>query len=119
LEGFWWLLNEEIDTTLKNGADWNKLADRVKQIALENIGTCTESGERGKFSCADIKKLNFPNLLLNGEKSMKLYREMNDALRQCKPDILAPPIIPNAPHLAHRGNIEFFNKAVLEFLNKH
>jgi len=101
------------------GADWNKLPDRVKQIALENIGTCTESGERGKFSCADIKKLNFPILLLNGEKSMKLYREMNDALRQCKPDIPAPLIIPNAPHLAHRGNIEFFNKAVLDFLNKH
>jgi esterase len=101
------------------GADWDKLPDRVKQIALENIGTCTESGERGKFSCADIQKFNFPILLLNGERSMKLYREMNDALSQCKPDIPAPLIVPKAPHLAHRGNPEFFNKVVLDFLNKH
>ncbi len=101
------------------GANWDKLPDRVKQIALENIGTCTESGERGNFNCADIQKLNVPILLLNGEKSMKLYRDMNDALRKCKSDIPAPTIIPNAPHLAHRGNSEFFNKTVLDFLSKH
>jgi esterase len=101
------------------GVDWDKLPDRPKQITLENIGTCTESGERGKFSCADIQKFNFPILLLNGEKSMKLYRDMNDALMKCKSDIPAPIIIPNAPHLAHRGNPEFFNRTVLDFLNKH
>jgi pimeloyl-ACP methyl ester carboxylesterase len=82
-------------------------------------GTCTESGERGKFSCADIQKFNFPILLLNGERSPKLYEEMIAVMRQCKPDIPAPLIVPKATHTMHRDNPEFFNKAVLDFLNQH
>jgi len=101
------------------GANWEKLPARVQQIALDNIGTCTESGERGKFSCADIQKFKFPILLLNGERSMKLYSEMSAVMRQCKPDIPAPLIVPKGTHLSHRSNPEFFNKAVLDFLNKH
>ena len=59
------------------------------RVILDNIGTATDSGERGKFSCADIQKFNFPILLLNGEKSPKLYGDMIAAMRQCKPDIPA------------------------------
>ena len=98
---------------------WEKVPDRVKQSILDNIGTNTESGERGKLSCPDIQKFNFPVLLLNGEKSPKLYGEMFTIMRQCKPDIPAPLIVPNAGHNMHRENPVFYNKGVLDFLNQH
>ena len=102
------------------GGTWEKAPARVKQIILDNIGVATESGERGNFSCSDIQKFNFPILVLSGEKSPKLYGEFNAVLRQCKPDIPAPLIIPNGVHaVMHRNNPEFFNKVLLDFLNKH
>jgi len=102
------------------GVDWEKFPARPKQITLENIGTCVDSGERGNFSCADIQKFNFPILLLSGERSPKLYAEFNAVLRQCKPDIPAPLIIPNGVHSTmHRNNPQFFNKVLLDFLNEH
>jgi len=103
-----------------SGIAWEKFPARPKQITLENIGTCIDSGERGNFSCSDIQNFNFPILVLGGEKSPKLYGEMNAVLRQCKPDIPAPLIIPTGVHLTmHRNNPEFFNKVLLDFLNKH
>jgi esterase len=101
------------------GVNWEKLPAGAQQVSLDNIGTCTESGERGKFSCADIQKFKFPILLLNGERSMKLYSEMNAVMRQCRPDNSAPIIVPKGTHSSHSSNSEFFNKAVLDFLNKH
>jgi len=103
-----------------DGVDWKKFPARPWQITLENIGTCVDSGERGIFSCADIQRLDFPILLLSGEKSPKIYGEYNAALRGCKPDIPAPVIIPNGVHLTmHRNNPEFYHKVLSDFLNKH
>lgn len=104
------------------GADWEKLPERSKQVALDNIGTITESGEseRGQFSCADIQKFNFPILLVSGERSQKIYGDMIAAMRQCKTDIPAPIIVPKGGHaMMHRQNPEFFNKVLLDFLSKH
>ena len=101
------------------GGVWEKVHERAQKLIVENIETATESGERGKFSCADIQKFNFPILLLNGRRGQKLYSEMNTAMRQCKPDIPAPIIVPNAGHNMHWDNPVFFNKVVLDFLNQH
>jgi len=104
---------------LRSPGTWEKAPARVKQIILDNIGTATESGDRGNISCADIQKFNFPVLLLNGEKSPKLYGEMFTIMRQCKPDIPAPLIVPNAGHNMHRENPVFYNRGVLDFLKQH
>jgi esterase len=97
---------------------WEKMPADGKQRILENIGTAAESVAMGKVSCADIQKFNFPVLLLNGERSPKRYGGMFAAMRQCKPDISAPLIVPNGTHSMNRDNPEFFNKAVLDFLNQ-
>jgi len=99
--------------------DWEKISARLKRATLDNIGTLTDTGERGKFTCADIQKFNFPIMLLNGERSGKLYVEMNTVIRQCKSDIPAPIIVPKAGHWMHYQNPEFFNKVLLDFLNQH
>ncbi len=104
---------------VKGSGTWEKMPPEGKQEILENIGTAAESVAMGKASCADIQKFNFPVLLLNGERSPKIYGEMTGATRQCKPDISAPLIVPNGTHSMNRDNPEFFNKAVLDYLNQH
>ena len=104
---------------LNGPGTWEKRSAEQKQITLANLGTGTDNGERPKVSCGDIQKFNFPVLLLNGERSPKRFGEMNASLRQCKPDIPAPVIVPNASHSMNRENPEFFNRAVLDFLKKH
>jgi pimeloyl-ACP methyl ester carboxylesterase len=101
------------------GMPWEKVPDKRKPIIIDNIGTATESGERGKLTCADIKKFNFPILLMDGKKNMKLYGEMINVMRQCKPDIPPPVVSPNGGHYPHREDPEFFNKVVLEFFKQH
>jgi len=101
------------------GGAWEKAPARAKQTILDNVGTLTDIGERGKFTCADIQRFNFPILLLNGEKSPKLFGEYIATMRQCNPNIPAQIIVPNAGHSMHRDNPEFFNKVVLDFLNQH
>jgi esterase len=98
---------------------WEKMPAEGKQTILENIGTAAESVAMGKVSCADIQKFNFPVFLLNGERSPKRYGGMFAAMRQCRPDISAPLIVPNGTHFMNRENPEFFNKAVLDFLKQH
>jgi pimeloyl-ACP methyl ester carboxylesterase len=109
---------EWFDSAVAPGA-WGKAPDRVKQNLLDNVGALTDVGERGKFSCADIKELNFPILLLNGEKSPKLFSEYIAAMRKCKPEIPAALIVPSAGHSMNRENPAFFNKAILDFLEQH
>ena len=109
---------EWLDLVTRPGT-WEKAPARVKQILSDNIGTATESGERGNISCGDIQKFTFPILLLNGEKSPKLYGEMFTIMRQCKPDIPAPLIVPKAGHNMHRENPASYNKMVLDFLKQH
>jgi esterase len=98
---------------------WERMPAEGKRTILENIGTAAVSVAMGKVSCTDIQKLNFPVLLLNGERSPKRYGGMFAAMRQCKPDISAPLIVPNSTHFMNRENPEFFNKAVLDFLEQH
>jgi esterase len=101
------------------GVAWEKIPDKRKQVILDNIGTATESGDRGKLTCDDIQKFNFPILLMDGKKDGKLYGDMMTAIRQCKPDIPVPVIVPNGGHYPQREDPEFFNKVVLDFLKQH
>ena len=102
------------------GGAWEKVHKSTQKNIVENIEiAAADSGDRGKFSCADIQKFNFPILLLNAGQGEKLYSEMNAAMRQCKPDIPAPIIVPNAAHGMHRENPASYNKLVLDFLKQH
>ena len=98
---------------------WEKTPPKARQMTLDNIGTGTDNGDRGKFTCADIQKFNFPILLLTGEKSPKVYGEFIDVMKKCKADISNPLIVPKGTHYMHRVNPEFFNKAILDFLKQY
>lgn len=98
---------------------WEKFPPPLKDIIIDNVWSTTDNGDRGNITCDDILKFNFPILLLTGEKSRKYYGEICEALRKCKPDLPEPIVVPNAPHTMHNVNPDFYNAAVLDFLNKH
>jgi pimeloyl-ACP methyl ester carboxylesterase len=69
-------------------------------------------------SCDQIRKFNFPILLLNGEQSPKRYALMFAAMRNCvSVPVDAPIIIPGASHPMNRQNPQYFDAAVLGFLS--
>ena len=98
---------------------WDKFPPPFKGLVLDNVWSTVDDGDRGNVSCDDILKFKFPVLLLNGEKSPKSYAYIYIALRKCRPDLAEPIVVPNATHIIHATNPEFYNAAVLNFLNKH
>lgn len=98
---------------------WEKFPPPFKALVLDNVWSTIDSGERGKVSCDDISKFNFPILLLNGEKSPKNYAYIYNELRKCKSDLPEPIVVPNATHIIHATNPEFYNATVMNFLNTH
>jgi esterase len=97
---------------------WEKTPPPIKQIWIDKIWSVTDRYERGKISCAEIVKFNFPILLVTGEFSPKENAEMQNAMRQCKPDIPEPIIVPKGIHQMHIVNPLFFNETVLNFLKQ-
>jgi pimeloyl-ACP methyl ester carboxylesterase len=102
-------------------SSWEYVGPEVQQMVTDNIGTVATKTpyDVPAINCDDIRKFNFPVLILHGERSPKIYSDMSAAMRQCKPDIAAATIVPNATHMIHRDNPVFFNKAVLDFTQQN
>ena len=98
---------------------WAKRTPAQRQIILDNMTTAAvDAGDRPPISCDQIRKFDFPILLINGERSPKRFGEMFAAMRHCK-DISVPVVIPDAAHAMNRENPAAFNTAVLGFLAKN
>jgi pimeloyl-ACP methyl ester carboxylesterase len=105
-----------------NGPDaWGRMPPVMQQMITDNIGTMTTKTpyDAPAIHCDDVRKFSFPVLILHGERSQKIYSDMSAAMRQCKPDLAAPVIVPDAGHNMHFNNPTFFNKAVLEFMQRN
>jgi len=100
---------------------WERFGPEVQQMVIDNIGTVATKAPMDipAINCDDIRKFSFPVLILHGERSPKLYSDMSAAMRQCKPDIAAAIIVPNATHMIHRDNPMFFNKTALDFMQQN
>jgi len=91
----------------------------MKEMVLANIYTGLGDKSRPLTSCDDVKKFDFPVLLITGDKSPKKYEFFYNEMRKCKDDLPRSVVIPNAGHGMLRVNPEAFNKAVLEFVSRH
>jgi pimeloyl-ACP methyl ester carboxylesterase len=103
------------------GPTWGKWGPEVSQMNIDNVGTMAAKTplDIPTIGCDDIRKFSFPVLILHGERSAKTYSDMSTAMRQCKPDLSAPIVVPNATHMIHLDNSAFFNKAVLDFMQQN
>lgn len=107
---------------MANGADaWERMAPGMQQVITDNIGTMATKVpyDAPAINCDDIRKFSFPVMILHGERSAKIYTDMSAAMRQCKPDIAEATIVPDAAHNMHFNNPTFFNKAVLDFMQRN
>lgn len=105
-----------------NGPDaWTRMPPAMQQMITDNIGTMTAKTpyDAPAIHCDDIRKFSFPVLVLHGDRSQKIYSDMGAAMRQCKPDLAEPVIVPEAGHNMHVNNPAFFNKAVIDFMQRN
>jgi pimeloyl-ACP methyl ester carboxylesterase len=109
----------EIFIDVLNGpGSWPKLPETAREMILTNIYTALGDKGRPMTSCADVKKFDFPVILMTGEKSPKKFEFFYDEMRKCRV-FPATTIIPNAAHAMQRNNPEAFNKATLSFVAQH
>jgi pimeloyl-ACP methyl ester carboxylesterase len=105
-----------VDTVSAPGA-WEGLTERAKQMMRDNA--CTLLGqireERPPIARADVEAIRAPTLLIGGERSPPIYREILDALEASLRDVRRVTI-PGASHPMNHDNAAAFNKAVVEFL---
>jgi len=97
---------------------WPKLPEPVREMILVNIYTALGDKGRPLTSCADVKKFEFPILLMTADKSPKKFEFVYNEMRKCR-DLPASVVIPNAGHAMQRNNPEAFNKATLAFVSQN
>ena len=104
--------------SLNGSGTWSRLAAERKGMILDNLRTALKLERRPVTTCEEIARLDFPVLLLNGERSPPRYPAMFAAMRKCK-ELAAPIVTPNAAHGMHRENPIAFEAAVMDFLARN
>jgi pimeloyl-ACP methyl ester carboxylesterase len=97
---------------------WLRLPQPAKEMFLANIYTALGDKDRPITTCADLKKFDFPVLLVTGDRSPKRFEFFYNEMRKCR-EFPATVVIPNAAHAMQRQNADVFNRVTLEFLSKH
>ena len=97
---------------------WQRLPEPRKQVVLDNIYTALgDKMIRPSTTCDQLKKFDFPVLLMTAEKSPKSYAFFYGEMKKCAafPD---PIVIPGAAHNIHGGNVDAYNKALMAFFER-
>jgi non-heme chloroperoxidase len=91
---------------------------RVMDNAQELKGATLSRNLHPPIGCEDVQKVKAPILLLDGERSPKMFRLINDRLEHCLPSV-ERATIPAASHQMEVENPQAFNETVLAFIAKH
>ncbi len=69
------------------------------------------------FTCADARQIKAPTLLLEGDRTIRIFQLMTEVLRNCMPGS-ERAVLPNATHALELENPTGFNEIVLGFLTR-
>ena len=101
---------------------YEKLPPPVLKRLMDNVQELKgETSSRDLYpptTCEDVEKVKAPTLLLDGERSPKMFHLINDMLEQCLPSA-ERAMISAASHGLHFENPQAFNEKVLAFIAKH
>ena len=104
------------DAVSRPGA-WKSLPESAKQIRRDNAWSLksliTDSQE--PIDCADLKGIQRPCLLMNGEFSPRVYSIMHRRIEQCL-EAYDKGVVMDASHGMHVDNPESFNAILEDFL---
>lgn len=94
--------------------------DRQMMMAntLETRGTLFSGKQFPTVTCNDVKSIKAPVLLIMGEKSPPFLTLITKQLNACLTN-RELVVLPNTSHGLEYENPSGFNKAVVEFINKH
>lgn len=101
---------------------FERLSDSSRAMPLDNAAAMAAETRSQQyfspFTCADAARIARPALLLDGERSPKLFRLITGELMRCLPDA-THAMIPGASHAMHLGNSDAYIARVLAFLAQH
>lgn len=101
---------------------YEKLPPPVLKRVMDNAQELKgEASSRNLFpptTCEDVQKVKAPTLLVDGERSPKMFRLINDRLEHCLPSV-ERAMIPASSHQMEVDNPQAFNETVLAFTAKH
>jgi len=97
---------------------WESLSAERQKEFLQNIWTAIVDDPLLLTKDAELRKFNFPVLMLNGEKSPPMYGVLISEMRK-RGNFEPPVIIQGAGHAMSAQNPKAFNEAVLRFTSKH
>lgn len=103
---------------LSGPGSWLRFPEPVREMFLANIYSALGDKDRPISTCTDVKKFDFPALLMTADRSPKKFEFMYNEMRKCL-EFPATVVIPNAARGMQRLNPDVFNKVTLEFLSKH
>ena len=103
-----------LDRLMGPGA-WKALPPPKQQEMLDNLWTAIRDGGVPRTSDADLRRFDFPILVLLGEKSPPMYAAFARAMRD-KAGFPEPVVIGGAGHAMNVQKPEDYNAAVLAFL---
>ncbi|NOJ45404.1 alpha/beta fold hydrolase [Bradyrhizobium archetypum] len=101
---------------------YEKLPAPVLKRLMDNTqelkGEASSRNLHPPTTCEDVQKVKAPTLLIDGERSPKMFRLINDRLEHCLPSV-ERATIPAASHQMEVENPQAFNETVLAFIAKH
>jgi len=102
-----------------NGAGaWSKLPEDQRQIRRDNAWTIVgQLGDVENVTCDDMKKFKMPVLLMEGEQSPTMFKNIRAAIQKCVPGA-ERAVVPKAAHQMHQANPAGFNAALAKFLSE-
>jgi pimeloyl-ACP methyl ester carboxylesterase len=110
---------EVLVDSLTEPGGWLRLPEPRKQVVFDNIYTALGDNKmiRPSTTCDQLKKFDFPVLLMTAEKSPKSFAFFYREMKKCAafPD---PIVIPGAAHNIHGGNVDAYNKALMTFFER-
>jgi esterase len=97
---------------------WSRLPEAQRSIRRENAWTIIgQLGDVETVSCADIGRLRMPVLLMAGEQSPPMFKNVGAAAQKCLPSA-GSVVIPKAGHQMNQLNPAAFDAALSNFLSK-
>ncbi len=109
-----------MDSVLGDADGWNKLPAPVVGMLSDNAKTMGPfmAATPPPVDCAKVGTIKAPALIIEGDRSIAFFREIDNVLVRCIPGS-ERVVVSAADHMVQIRNPSAMNDAVLTFLAKH
>ena len=98
---------------------YNQLSEsRREQVRVNTIKAELLGSGFAPLRPEELREIDIPTLLVNGEKSPNFFHHLSDRLEELL-SYTKRVQIPNASHIMHEDNTEAYNKKVMSFLTNY